>query len=100
MPSTQNIAIAGAAGIIILGGAAWFAQDNLKLWSGGIHSVDFRNAQVEVIGTTCADTQLTAAGVTKLPLHDGAYQLGQYQFEVVGDVRYGDVSGHTGESSS
>ncbi len=100
MPSTQNIAIAAAAGIVVLGGAAWFAQDNLKLWSGGIHSVDFRNAQVEVVGTACADPQLTTAGVTKLPLHDGFYQLGQYQFEVVGDVRYGDVSGHTGETGS
>lgn len=100
MPSTQNIAIAAAAGIIVLGGAAWYAQDNLKLWSGGIHSVDFRNAQVEVLGTACADPQLTNAGVTKLPLHDGSYQLGQYQFELVGDVRYGDVSGHTGETGS
>jgi hypothetical protein len=100
MPSTQNLVIAGLAGVVVLGGAAWYAQNNLMSGSSGIHSVDFRNAQVEVIGTACADPQLTTAGVTKLPLHEGSYQLGQYQFELVGDVRYGDVSGHTGETAS
>jgi hypothetical protein len=99
MSSTQNIAIAAVAGILIVGGGVYVARDSLGL-GGGIHSIDFRNTPVEVVGTACADPQLTAAGVTKLPLHDGAYQLGQYQFELVGDVRYGDVSGHTGESTS
>lgn len=102
MPSSPNIAIAALAGVVVLGGAAYLEKDKLGLsfGGGGIHAVDFRNSPVEVIGTACADPQLTNAGVTKLPLHDGSYQLGQYQFELVGDVRYGDVSGHTGDSSS
>lgn len=100
MPSTPNIAIAIVAGVAIIGGAAYLEKDKLGLSPSGIRSVDLRNSQVEVVGTACADPQLTTAGIAKLPLHDGAYQLGQYQFELVGDVRYGDVSGHTGDNNS
>ncbi|HEY3778256.1 MAG TPA: DUF6600 domain-containing protein [Rhizomicrobium sp.] len=100
MSTAQNVAIAALAGVVIIGGAAYVEKDKLGMSSGGIHSVDFRNSPVEVVGTACADAQLTTAGVATLPLHDGAYQLGQYQFELVGDVRYGDVSGHTGDNTS
>jgi hypothetical protein len=86
--------------VAIIGGAVYLEKDKLGLSSSGIRSVDLRNSPVEVVGTACADPQLTTAGITKLPLHEGAYQLGQYQFELVGDVRYGDVSGHTSDGNS
>jgi len=84
------VAILAAAGIW-----NWTNNGQLKLWAEGVHAIDFRNGPVEVFSTACADPQLTTAGVTSVPLHDGNYELGQYQFELVGDVKYGDVSGHT-----
>jgi hypothetical protein len=89
--------IAVGAVAIVAGAGAWNWSNNgqLKQWVEGIHATDFRNASIEVFSTACADPQLTAAGVTAVPLHDGSYGLGQYQFELVGDVKYGDISGHT-----
>jgi hypothetical protein len=95
--NNRIVLIAGGAVAILVGVGIWNWTNNgqLKLWAEGIHATDFRNGPVEVFSTACADPQLTTAGVTSVPLHDGSYELGQYQFELVGDVKYGDVSGHT-----
>jgi hypothetical protein len=98
MVAGRNIGmIAGGAALLLAAFGAWNWSNNgqLKLWAEGIHAIDFRNAPVEVFSTACADPQLASAGVTSIPLKDGSYSLGQYQFEIVGDVKYGDVSGHT-----
>jgi hypothetical protein len=95
--NNRIVLIAGGA-VAILAAAGiwnWTNTGQLKLWAEGVHAIDFRNGPVEVFSTACADPQLTTAGVTSVPLHDGNYELGQYQFELVGDVKYGDVSGHT-----
>lgn len=92
----NNIVIAGVAAAVVVVGAGgayyWKTQHD-------IHSVDFRNGTVEIFKTACADPDLTSAAVTTIPLHDGAYQLGKYQFELVGDVKYGDVSGQTSQDT-
>jgi uncharacterized protein DUF6600 len=104
MSTGRNIGIlAGTVAIVAVAGlGAWNWSNNgqLKLWAEGIRAIDFRNAPVQVFGTACADPQLTSAGVTSIPLKDGSYSLGQYQFELVGDVKYGDVSGHTANGGS
>ena len=56
---------------------------------------DFRNAQVDVGGTSCSD----GAKLSTLVLQDGRYQLGSYQFSLLGDVKHGDVFGHTQEGT-
>jgi hypothetical protein len=96
MKGTVALIAVGAVAIAAGAGAwNWTNNGQLKQWVEGIHATDFKNASVEVFSTACADPQLTAAGVTAVPLHEGSYELGQYQFELVGDVKYGDVSGHT-----
>jgi hypothetical protein len=93
--TTTGIAAAAAALVVVAGaGGAYYWKTH-----PGIHGVDFRNGPVEVFGTACADPDLTNAAVTTIPLHDGSYQLGKYQFELVGDVKYGDVSGQTNQDS-
>ena len=87
-------ALAVVAVLAAAGGAYYWRSSQPSL-----RGVDFRNASVEVFGTACADPDLTNAAVTSIPLHDGAYQLGKYQFELVGDVKYGDVSGQTSQDS-
>ncbi len=89
------IGAAAGVGIVLLGAGGvyyWNTQHDIR-------HADFRNGPVEIFGTACADPDLTSAAVTTIPLHDGAYQLGKYQFELVGDVKYGDVSGQTNQDA-
>lgn len=96
MALDRNIIFAAAAaGVVVLGaGGAYYWKSH-----NDIRHVDFRNGPVEIFNTACADPDLTSAAVTTIPLHDGSYQLGKYQFELVGDVKYGDVSGQTSQDS-
>jgi hypothetical protein len=89
------IAAAAGVGVVLLGAGGVYYWNNQH----DIRNVDFRNGPVEIFGTACADPDLTSAAVTTIPLHDGAYQLGKYQFELVGDVKYGDVSGQTNQDA-
>lgn len=96
MVLNRNIILAAAAaGVVALGAGGTYYWKTQR----DIHNIDFRNGPVEIFGTACADPDLTSAAVTTVPLHDGAYQLGKYQFELVGDVRYGDVSGQTSQDA-
>lgn len=96
MALNRSITMAGAAAAVVVVGAGgayyWKTQHDIR-------SVDFRSGSVEIFGTACADPDLTSAAVTTIPLHDGTYQLGKYQFELVGDVKYGDVSGQTNQDT-
>ncbi|HEX3651627.1 MAG TPA: DUF6600 domain-containing protein [Rhizomicrobium sp.] len=96
MAVNRNMIVAAAAAGLVVAGAGgvyyWKNQHDIR-------SVDFRNGPVEIFGTACADPDLTSAAVTTIPLHDGAYQLGKYQFELVSDVKFGDVSGQTNQDA-
>ncbi len=76
--------------IALAGGLA--ACDKMKGMMGSAGgSGDLRNAQIDVSGTPCsADGKFST-----LLLKDGKFDLAQYQFEVFGDTKTGDVSGHT-----
>jgi hypothetical protein len=65
--------------------------DRMKTMFGSGGPADFRNAQIDVSGTACSDNGKFAT----LVLKDGKYELAQYQFELFGDPKTGDVSGHT-----
>lgn len=86
----RNIASMVVIGIVIAGGLA--ACDKIKGLTGmGGVSTDFRNAQIDVSDTPCSDN----TKFSTLVLQDGKFELGQYQFELFGDTKHGDVSGHT-----
>src|SRR6185312_16075586 len=52
---------------------------------------DFRNGQIDVADTSCSDD----AKLSTLMLQNGHYQLGSYDFSMLGDVKQGDVFGRT-----
>jgi hypothetical protein len=81
--------ILSIAAVIALG-AGLSSCDKMKAMMGG-SSADMRNAQIDVSGTPCSDS----GKFSTLVLKDGKYSLGQYQFELFGDPKEGDVSGHT-----
>ncbi|HWA91071.1 MAG TPA: DUF6600 domain-containing protein [Rhizomicrobium sp.] len=63
--------------------------DKMKGMVGG--GTDFRNAQIDVSGTPCS----AGDKFSTLMLKDGKFELAQYQFEIFGDSKSGDVSAHT-----
>jgi hypothetical protein len=78
--------------VVLLGGGL-VACDKVKNMTGVNMggSTDFRNAQIDVSDTPCAND----AKFSTLVLKDGKYALGDYQFEMFGDVKHGDVSANT-----
>jgi hypothetical protein len=78
-----------AIGIVVASGLA--GCEKMKSMLGMEEAVDFRNAQIDVSDTPCSDNSKLS---TILP-QDGRYQLGSYQFSLLGDVKHGDVFGHT-----
>ncbi|MEI9929522.1 MAG: DUF6600 domain-containing protein [Rhizomicrobium sp.] len=75
--------------VALAGGLA--SCDKMKGMMGAGGSTDFRNAQVDVSGTPCsADGKFST-----LILKEGKFYLANYQFEMFGDTKTGDVSGHT-----
>jgi hypothetical protein len=94
---------AGAAGVALLAafaGWSWVSGGTLKLWAEGVRGVDFANAAIDVSNTACADPLLSQAGIASLPMHDGAYHLGAYRFELASGPKYGNVSGNTSAEQS
>lgn len=92
------IGAAGAAVVAGLGIWGW-TSGKLPMMIEGVRAVDFRNASIEVFGTACANPALTSAAVPNVTVKDGSYDLGQYHFELMGDTKYGDVSGQTNEDA-
>jgi hypothetical protein len=83
------------AGVVIAGGLSGCDKMKSMLGMGGGIS-DFRNAQIDVSDTPCSDNGKFAS----LVLKDGKYELGTYQFELFGETKQGDVSGHTQANAS
>lgn len=79
-----------ALGIVVAGGLAGCEKMKSMIGMGGATS-DFRNAQIDVSDTPCSDN----SKFSTLVLQDGKYVLGNYQFEMFGDTKRGDVTGHT-----
>jgi len=77
-------------GIVVAGGLAGCEKMKSMIGMGGA-TTDFRNAQIDVADTPCADN----SKFSTLVLQDGKYVLGNYQFELFGDTKRGDVTGHT-----
>lgn len=80
-----------AIGIVVAGGLAGCEKMKSMLGMGGGGTADFRNAQIDVTDTPCSDN----SKFSTLVLQDGKYVLGNYQFEMFGDTKRGDVTGHT-----
>lgn len=94
--------IAGAVALLIAGGA-YAEWTPLKLLVFGVEGVDLRNTPIDVAGTDCASSQLTAAGMKNIPLHNGSFTVMTpypYSFTMVGAPQYGNVSGDLGKSEA
>src|SRR6202012_2100863 len=78
------------AGLAIAGGLS--ACDKFKNMAGmGGGGGDFRNAEIDVSDTPCSDN----GKFSSLVLKDGKYSLANYQFEIFGETKHGDVYGNT-----
>jgi hypothetical protein len=77
-------------GVAMAGGLS--GCDKMKgMFGMGGGTTDFRNAEVDVSDTPCSDN----AKYSTIVLKDGKYELGNYQFELFGDPKHGDVYGRT-----
>jgi hypothetical protein len=101
MPSEELFSMFGcrtasilAIGVLIAGGLTGCDKIKSALGMGGT-ATDFRNAQIDVADTPCSDD----AKLSTVVLQDGRYQLGSYQFSLLGDVKHGDVFGRTQEGT-
>ncbi len=80
-----------AIGIVVARRPRRLREDEEHARHGRRRDRRLRNAQIDVSDTPCSDN----AKFSTLVLQDGKYVLGNYQFEMFGDTKRGDVTGHT-----